>query len=98
MYYVYILRELKTNRRYVGYTSNLRKRLEEHLKGQSRYTKTRGGYSLEWYCGMNNKESAIRFEKYLKSSSGHAFTNKHFIKNDGNNLKTTNTSTSTANY
>lgn len=32
--YVYVLESLKDGKRYIGYTGNLKKRLEEHNKGK----------------------------------------------------------------
>ena len=45
MYYVYFLRSLSSDYRYVGYTSNLEKRLQQHDDGLNRSTKP---YINEW--------------------------------------------------
>jgi len=34
---------------------------------------------LAWYCSFISKIQALNFEKYLKSSSGFAFRNKHLV-------------------
>lgn len=39
MYYVYLLKSLKRNWVYIGYTSDLRKRLKEHYAGENISTK-----------------------------------------------------------
>jgi len=80
MYYVYILRSKKDGSRYIGVTVDLKRRLLEHNSGSSKYSKTKRPYILKWYCVFINKQKAYRFEKYLKSSSGYAFTNKHLLE------------------
>lgn len=76
-YYVYILIN-KKKRRYVGFTSNIQRRLREHRNGGVSTTKGKD-YSLVWYGVFNNEVKAKSFEKYLKSSSGYAFSNKRLI-------------------
>jgi len=78
MYYVYILESLKNGSKYIGYSTDLKERLKQHNKGQSNHTAHRGPYKIYWYCAFSEKEKALNFEKYLKSSSGFAFTSKHF--------------------
>ena len=78
MYYVYILKNITNNEKYIGYSMNLKERIKQHNKGQSKYTSVRGPYKLVWYSAFLEKEKALNFEKYLKSSSGFAFISKHF--------------------
>ena len=75
-YYVYVLRNIQTGRLYTGYTSDLRKRLSEHQRRKSRYTKSRGPYELIYYEASLNSTDALAREKYLKSGPG-----KRYIKN-----------------
>ena len=75
-HYVYILKSSKNDDWYTGCTSDLRKRLDEHNDGKSRYTKTRGPYELLYYEASLNKEDAFARERYLKSGMG-----KRYIKN-----------------
>ncbi|MFH1200923.1 MAG: GIY-YIG nuclease family protein [bacterium] len=79
MYYTYILKSSIDGTKYIGHTSNLKNRLKEHNQGQSKYTSTKVPFVLIWYCAFKTKEKALNFEKYLKSSSGFAFTNKRLI-------------------
>ena len=79
MYYVYILRSMRDDSRYIGVTADLRKRLKEHNVGLSKYSDSKRPYKINWYCAFLNKQKAYSFEKYLKSSSGFAFRNKHLI-------------------
>lgn len=79
MYYVYILRSLKDQTKYIGITKNLKNRLLEHNNLETKSNKSKAPFSIIFYCVFKDKYKAYGFEKYLKSSSGHAFTNKHLI-------------------
>ena len=79
MYYVYILESQKDASRYIGVTSDLRKRLREHNSDHPGYSNTRRPYEISWYAAFVNKEKAYAFETYLKSSSGYAFTKKRLV-------------------
>jgi len=69
-YYVYVLKSLKDNKFYIGYTANLKKRLIEHRQGMVASTKSRTPFQLIFYEAYKNKYDAIRREKYLKTSKG----------------------------
>ncbi|MFA5020599.1 MAG: GIY-YIG nuclease family protein [Patescibacteria group bacterium] len=79
MHYVYILQSRKDNSRYIGVTADLKRRIQEHNTGNSRYSSTKMPFELIWYSAFIEKTKAYEFEKYLKSSSGYAFTKKHLI-------------------
>jgi predicted GIY-YIG superfamily endonuclease len=79
MYYVYILESLKDKSHYIGTTSDLKNRLNEHNSGETKSNKSKLPYKIIWYCAIPKKETAYNFERYLKSSSGYAFTNKHLL-------------------
>ena len=79
MYKVYILESLKDKSRYIGTTTDLINRLKEHNSGETKSNKSKIPYKLIWYCGFTRKEQALKFERYLKSSSGYAFRKKHFF-------------------
>ena len=69
MYYVYIL-ELKGGtykKFYIGYTSDLRKRLREHISGLARTTKNKKP-ELIYYEAYHDKYLALKREKGIKSS------------------------------
>ena len=80
MFYVYILFNKITNRYYIGYTPDLRKRIQKHLLGKVQSTKFNLNYDLVHYSSFIQRNDALDFEKYLKSGSGVAFMNKHFLK------------------
>lgn len=48
-FYIYVLESLKDKNRYIGYTNNLRKRLEEHNLGKSFATASRIPLKLIYY-------------------------------------------------
>jgi predicted GIY-YIG superfamily endonuclease len=78
MHYVYILRN-DSGEKYIGTTNDLKRRLLEHNNGETKTTKNNGVYTVLWYCAFEDTSRAYAFEKYLKSSSGYAFTNKHLV-------------------
>ncbi|MCK4353021.1 GIY-YIG nuclease family protein [candidate division WOR-3 bacterium] len=79
MYYIYLLRSQKdTSKTYIGFTNNLKRRIEEHNKGKSLHTKLLSPWLLEVYIAFKNKNKAKKFETYLKQGSGHAFAKRHF--------------------
>ncbi|WP_029331618.1 GIY-YIG nuclease family protein [Gillisia marina] len=69
-YTVYIL-ECSDNTFYVGITSNLDLRLEQHKNGNntSSYTNKRRPLILKWFQNFTNPAEAIKFEKQLKGWS-----------------------------
>jgi len=79
MHYVYILRSKVDGSKYIGVTTDLKQRLQQHNWKETKSNKSKAPFIIIWYCCFNNKERAYDFEKYLKSSSGYAFTNKHLI-------------------
>lgn len=79
MHYVYIIQSAKDLSFYIGVTSDLKRRFKEHNSGNCEFTSTRMPYALKWYGAFESNELARDFEKYLKSSSGFAFRNKHLI-------------------
>lgn len=81
-YYVYPIRAIKYPKTtYVGYTINLAKRLACHNTGGSIHTKKNKPWELVTCIAFKNITCAKKFEKYLKSQSGRAFAEKHFLSN-----------------
>ncbi len=69
-YYTYILQSLKNGSLYIGYTSDLQKRLKEHNSGMSKATKPFIPYKLIFYEAFLNRIDAENREEYLKSGYG----------------------------
>lgn len=77
MHYVYLLESSSTpGKRYIGYTEDLRRRLHDHNTGKNLSTSAYRPWRLRTYLAFSSKKQALTFEAYLKSGSGHAFTNK----------------------
>lgn len=77
MRYVYLLQsEAVAGQRYVGITSDLRKRIAEHNAGRSPHTSKYAPWRLVTYVAFSDEQKAETFERYLKSGSGHAFARK----------------------
>lgn len=79
-FYVYVLESMKDGKRYIGYTDNLRRRIEEHNKGKSFSTKPRLPLKLVYFEGCLNQEDAKRREGYLKTVQGRRFLGLRLIK------------------
>lgn len=79
MYCVYILQSSKSGILYYGYTADLKKRLTEHEKGLSAFTKGHRPWNLVFYSAFIDKKKAKDFEHYLKSGSGKAFVYKRLV-------------------
>ena len=77
-HYVYIL-ENKKGRQYVGSTSDVKKRLTKHNKGDVPHTSKFRPWVLRFACSFPTKEQALVFEKYLKSGSGTMFRYRHLL-------------------
>jgi putative endonuclease len=75
-WYVYVLRSLNDQLFYVGFTKDLKRRLEAHNKGLVPSTKRRVPFELVYWEGCLSQADAIHREKYLKSAWG-----KRYIKN-----------------
>jgi len=68
--YVYVLESIKSGDLYIGYTTDLRKRLQKHNKGLNLSTKTNKPWKLIHYETYLNDKDARRRERYLKTSQG----------------------------
>lgn len=61
---------------YIGYTSNLDKRINEHNSGRTVTTSKKMPWNIIYYEVSFNKTDAIAREKYLKSGMG-----RRYLKN-----------------
>ncbi len=77
---VYVLENLKDGKRYIGYTKNLKNRIEEHKKGLSFSTKPRLPMKLIYFEGCLSQEDAKRRENYLKGTQGRRFLGLRLIQ------------------
>jgi putative endonuclease len=66
MYYVYILKSSKFQRRiYIGSTNNLKRRFEEHNKGLNKSTKYGIPWKLIYYEAFLSKKDCLKRENNL---------------------------------
>lgn len=70
MYYVYVLFSEKDQKLYIGYSSDLRKRIERHLKGQVEITKSRLPLKLVYYEAFIDELAARQQELFYKTGQG----------------------------
>jgi len=73
MHYVYVLRSVSDHGLYIGYSANLRRRFQQHIKGDSVAASYRGPWKLIYYEGCLEQHDALGREKYLKSGAGRGF-------------------------
>ncbi|ODS33854.1 MAG: GIY-YIG nuclease superfamily protein [Candidatus Scalindua rubra] len=66
MHYVYIIKSIKTKKIYIGYTSDLKRRLKEHNEGKNYTTLRMLPIELVYYEAYKSKEDAKNREKQLK--------------------------------
>lgn len=70
MYYVYIIYSDKLNKKYIGYSENLKNRLEEHNRGKSSFCSRGENWKLIYYEVFKSEKDARREEQFLKSGKG----------------------------
>ncbi|HRY62793.1 MAG TPA: GIY-YIG nuclease family protein [Candidatus Paceibacterota bacterium] len=70
MFYIYLLQSRIDEHLYIGYTTDLKKRVDEHNRGLNLSTKRYGKWNLIYYEACLNERDAKRREKYLKTTQG----------------------------
>ncbi len=79
MFYVYVLQSVNfPDRFYVGFTNDLKKRLQDHNVGNSVHTSKFRPWKLKNYIAFDDETKARSFESYLKSGNGRVFQKKYF--------------------
>ncbi len=74
MFNIYVLKSLRNNKRYVGYTSkDVYVRLKEHNNGSNKFTSQNGPFIMFYSESLPDKTSAIKRERFLKSGQGRKF-------------------------
>ena len=67
---------MKDEKFYIGYTTDLQKRLTEHNKGKVESTKLRRPFKIVYYEACMNQKDALKRERYLKTTWG-----KRYLRN-----------------
>ncbi len=89
MFYVYYLKSNNFKETYIGYTTDLRKRLEEHNSGLTPSTRRYKPWKLIYYEACLNEKDAKRREGYLKTTQGSRLLQmrlKEYFHEEGKNL------------
>jgi len=66
MYYVYLLKD-RFDKIYIGYTSDLKRRLQRHARGYTPYLKMKRPVRLVYYEAYLSEKDAKAREKSLKN-------------------------------
>jgi putative endonuclease len=69
-YITYVLFSERDKQLYIGYTNNLERRIEQHQNGEVLSTSSRRPLRLIYYEAHLLKATALRRERYFKTSSG----------------------------
>ena len=84
MFYVYILENQGDLGWYIGMTTDLKRRVQEHISGKGgRTTSMKHGWKLIYYEAYISKSDAAGRELFLKSGSGRRFIKKqlaHYLE------------------
>jgi putative endonuclease len=73
MFYVYVLHSEADHGLYIGFSTDLRRRLAEHQQGAAFATSFRGPWRLIYYEAYVEENDALGRERYLKSGGGRRF-------------------------
>ena len=73
MYYTYILQSELDSSFYIGYTTDLERRLSAHNSGLSRYTKRKIPWKLMYFESFEQKTEALKRELFLKRQKNRAY-------------------------
>ncbi len=82
MHHVYLIQSKPKGIWYIGYTSDLKRRLTEHKGHKNVSTSKEASWKLIYCETYVNKMDALGRERFLKSGSGRKFLKKqllHFI-------------------
>jgi len=76
-YFVYLLENNFDKSWYIGFTTDLKQRVDDHNYGKGgRTTRMKQGWKLIYFEGYRIKKDATGREKFLKSGSGRKYLKK----------------------
>ena len=67
MYFVYVIESQTSGKLYIGQTNDPVKRLNDHNRGASPYTKGKGPFTLIFLKEFPTRTESLAYEKLLKS-------------------------------
>ncbi|MBU0459146.1 GIY-YIG nuclease family protein [Patescibacteria group bacterium] len=76
MFHVYLIESEPNGKWYIGYTTDLKRRLAEHNRHKNTSTAKESKWKLIYCETYLNKMDALGREKFLKSGSGRRFLKK----------------------
>jgi len=77
MFHVYVLKSLKTSKRYVGMTSQtVEEKLREHNYSTGKWTRGYTPFKLVYHETFNTKFEALRRERFFKTGDGRRVLNR----------------------
>jgi putative endonuclease len=76
MFYVYVIQSEKDGSYYKGHCEDLNDRIKEHNSGYTKSIKSKIPFKLVYFEEFDLRSSAVKREKYLKSSAG-----RRYLKN-----------------
>jgi putative endonuclease len=79
---MYVLRSIGTGAHYIGMTSDIHRRLQEHNSKSGRWTSSRKPWELAGVEEFADRKSALARERYLKSKAGIAERRELFDRFD----------------
>jgi putative endonuclease len=72
-YFVYILQSELDGSFYIGYTSDLKGRLQRHNQGRSSYTKAKAPWKLIYQEEFSSRSEAVKRECAIKGKKNRAY-------------------------
>ena len=76
-FYVYVLRSIKFERNYVGFTKDINIRLKQHNSGKTKSTKPYKPWRVLFFETYSTKIEAINREKFLKTGKGRTYIKEY---------------------
>ncbi|MBL0056113.1 MAG: GIY-YIG nuclease family protein [Chitinophagaceae bacterium] len=72
-FYVYIIYSFKLDKYYVGYTSELVKRMQDHKAGISSFTSKAAEWELKYQEEFTSRELAMKREREIKGKKSRKY-------------------------
>ena len=79
MYYNYVLYSPQQDKFYIGFTEDLRRRMQEHTSKKSLSDRTLKNLKFVYYEACGSKNDALRREKQLKTGFGRGYLRKRLV-------------------
>jgi putative endonuclease len=84
MYYTYIIFAKTLNKYYTGSCSNIETRLNDHLNGRSKFTKTAKDWILVYFETFTSRSLAVKREMEIKKKKSRKYIEFLIAQSAGN--------------